>query len=260
MPPRRPARPPSPDIDALRGALARGKIVRVGIAPSGQFPDGATGRVRSIGDPATDGEEYVLVEVPVNGTKDVLPFAPADLMGAPVRRPPASATGAPNGTSPTRTARARVATERDAAAGTEDELFPAPTPFVGSAAGRPGPSSSPSSSKDGIAGPSPARRSTGGAARGRRPPVSITISTSGDHSAVWRVEARIGARIAVRPTVVAPSRVWDIVESLGDEKLSSVVRSLLDDHRRATQARADSLVAQLSLLQDELKSFPAADG
>ena len=91
MPPRRPPRPTPPDVDLLRTALGQGKLVRVGIAPSGQFPDGVTGRVRRIGDPAVDGDEFIFVEVPIGGAKDVLPFAPNDLIGTPARKPAAPA-------------------------------------------------------------------------------------------------------------------------------------------------------------------------
>jgi hypothetical protein len=268
MPPRRPIRPVPPDIDALRSALARGKIVRVGIAPSGQFPDGVTGRVRSIGNPATDGDEYVMVEVPVGGSKDVLPFAPGDLLGAPVGRPPAATTkgtparrspGSPastTGGSGDRSSPGRDNGEPDTS---EEQLFPVPAPPAGAVAALASAANAPTSPDAGET-VRPANKKSTGTARGKRPPVTITISTTGDESAVWRLDVRIGARAAVRPTVVPPSRVWDIVDSLGDEKASSVVKSLLDDHRRATQARADALSAQLSLLQEELRLFPGADG
>src|SRR5664279_5981385 len=83
MPPRRPAVGPVPiDVDALRSALAAGKIVRVGISRSAQFPEGAIGRVKAMGYPATDGEEFIQVEVNLNGTRDVLPFTAADLTPA----------------------------------------------------------------------------------------------------------------------------------------------------------------------------------
>ena len=94
------------------------------------------------------------------------------------------------------------------------------------------------------------------AARGKRAPVTITITTAGDESAAWRIDARIGAKVAVRPTVVPPSRVWEIVQSLGEPKLTELVQTLLDDHRRSTQARADALAAELSALQAELSTFP----
>lgn len=267
MPPRRPIRPVPPDIDALRSALARGKIVRVGIAPSGQFPDGVTGRVRSIGDPATDGDEYVMVEVPVGGSKDVLPFAPGDLLGAPVGRPP----GATPKSAPARRSSAGPASpaggspDRPGPTGdnavpdtSEEQLFPVPAPPARAVASLASAANAPTSPEAGETA-RPAGRKPTGPARAKRPPVTITISTTGDESAVWRLDVRIGARAAVRPTVVPPSRVWEIVDSLGDEKASSVVKSLLDDHRRATQARADALAIQLSLLQEELRLFPGAD-
>ena len=77
MPPRRRAPTPNPlDVEAVRRKLADGKIVRVGISRSAHFPDGGVGRVRRVGDPAVDGEEYIQVELSLGGTKDTLPFTP----------------------------------------------------------------------------------------------------------------------------------------------------------------------------------------
>ncbi|AZI58446.1 hypothetical protein EH165_10150 [Nakamurella antarctica] len=72
------------DLDAARRALADGKNVRVGIVPMGLFPSGGSGRLRAIGDPATEGEEFLHVEVTLAGSKDVIPFAPGDL--TPIKR------------------------------------------------------------------------------------------------------------------------------------------------------------------------------
>ncbi|GAA1998652.1 hypothetical protein JL107_11685 [Nakamurella flavida] len=96
MPPRRRTVPAPPPIDlaALRERLSAGSIVRVGLAPSAQFPEGGSGRVRTIGDPATDGEEFLQVEVTVNGARDVLPFAPGDLR--PVTRAARTARAVPD--------------------------------------------------------------------------------------------------------------------------------------------------------------------
>ena len=92
MPPRRRAPTPTPiDVDAVRRKLAEGKIVRVGISRSAQFPDGGIGRVRRVGDPTVDGEEYIQVELTLNGTKDTLPFTPADLTPATRATNPAAA-------------------------------------------------------------------------------------------------------------------------------------------------------------------------
>lgn len=249
MPPRRSARPIPPDVDVLRTALGQGKLVRVGIAPSDQFPDGVTGRVRRIGQPDVDGDEFIFVEVPVGGAKDVLPFALIDLIGAPARRRavapggpipfPAAAPGpnAPRPTVPSAPTQGQRPPAQPTAGPAAASARGAEAPAA-AAAVRPGPKASPA----------------GG--RGRHSPVSITISTSGDESASWRIEAKIGAKTAVRPTPIPPTRVWEIVQSLGEPKLTTMVQSLLDDHRRATQARADALAAELSALQAELKSFP----
>ena len=108
MPPRRRTAAPIPvDVDELRRKLADGKIVRVGLSRSAQFPDGGTGRVRHIGDPSVDGEEFIQVEVSLNGTRDVLPFTPGDLTPA-TRTAPAAApspTRASSGKAPAPRAR-----------------------------------------------------------------------------------------------------------------------------------------------------------
>ena len=265
MPPRRPTRPAPPDVETLRTALGQGKLVRVGIAPSDQFPDGVTGRVRRIGDPAADGDEFIFVELSVGGAKDVLPFAAKDLLGSPARKATVPrTTPAPRRTSPVAAAPRTAAPVASAApavpststtppanaapaASSDRQNDPATeidrVPGIGADAGKP-------------AGPRPRASVGAGPGRGKRPPVAITISTVGDESAVWRVEAKIGVRSAVRPTVVPPSAVWDIVRSLGEPRLTEVVRSLLEDHRRSTQARADALAAELSALRAELSSFP----
>lgn len=294
MPARRPTRPAPPDVDALRTALGQGKVVRVGIAPSGQFPDGVTGRVRRIGDPAIDGEEYLFVEVPVGGSKDVLPFAADDLTGPPPRRaagataptsvsPPGGGSGKPTGRSRP-VARGggtplELVPAQDNSSITSPKLASVPrrgpgvtatpvpaasTPSPGATAAlAPVPSADPQPGATGRAS-GPARSSAQGpgrppGSRSKRPPVSITISTAGDESASWRVEAKIGAKSAVRPTVIPPSRVWSIVQSLGEPALTAVVQTLLEDHRRSTQARADALATELAGLQAELELFPGND-
>src|ERR1700712_1999698 len=236
MPPRRPTRPTPPDVAHLRAALGQGKLVRVGIAPSDQFPDGVTGRVRRIGDPAVDGDEYIFVEVPVGGAKDVLPFAADDLTGPPVRkriaassepgtaktvRPKVSATSpfsaaarnrperppsaavSPAATPATRIVAASSApATRTAPAPSAPATRTAPTQSAPASGIVPATSSTtPSSTPPNSAGGQPVRpvapstsapssRATA-AARGKRPPVSITISTAGDESASWRIEAKI---------------------------------------------------------------------
>jgi hypothetical protein len=57
---------------------------------------GGTGTVVSVGDPDTDGPEYIKVKVTLNGTRDTLPFAPEDL--ASTSRSPKAAEA--NGSTP----------------------------------------------------------------------------------------------------------------------------------------------------------------
>jgi hypothetical protein len=234
--PDRPARLAPPDVDVLRAGLAQGKIVRVGIAPSDQFPAGVTGRVRRIGDAAVDGDEFVFVEVPVGGAKDVLPFAATDLTAPPRRGSARSEPRAP--TRSRATPASYPAQLSDTPPVAPRSLSDTPPVSGGSAAKNPG-------------------RAAAGS-RGRRAPVTITISTAGGESAAWAIEAKVGARTTIRPTTISPTRVWEMVQSLGDPELTEIVQSHLHDHRRSIQARADAVAAELSALQAELESYPGA--
>jgi len=276
MPPRRRAAAvPIPiDVDTLRSALNAGKIVRVRIAPSAQFPDGAIGRVRGIGYPAIDGEEFIQVEVNLNGTKDVLPFTPMDLTPAtrfrrvaghssangnvagppPALRPPP----APQPRSP-RTPQQAEQTDAPALSFPVQGEDPRPTAEPASAEGPAlnGTAASPLSPSDA----SGTSRNAASDARGKRPrrgqpPVSISISTSESEPPQWRIEARVGARVAVKSTPVQAARVWELVRQLDNELLTSTVGAILEEHRRTTQARADALAAQLEAVRAELDSLP----
>jgi hypothetical protein len=303
MPPRRRAPVPIPiDIEAVRRKLAEGKIVRVGISRSAQFPDGGTGRVRHVGSPEVDGDEYVQVELSLNGTRDILPFTPADLTPATrakpapeaivrksaqrangVREPgpvpssllpadslnsaaPATATGV-GSTSSTRT--------------NSDGSTPAPPP-VDSPTGKLPATSAGTSPARAKASPATTAQapvdtstrtiqasstgSTGGtgttartkASRGARrtPPVSISIATTETDPTQWRIEARVGARVVLRSGSVSPARVWDLVRQLEEPTLIAAVGGILDEQRKAAQARADALTAELAKVQAELEALP----
>ena len=279
MPPRRPAVGRVPiDVDALRSALAAGKIVRVGISRSAQFPEGAIGRVKGMGYPATDGEEFIQVEVNLNGTRDVLPFTAADLTPATRSRRSTvvglSPPGDPGGTDvpaafgppPAPTHRAPRVPEQSGPIGRQ----PTPPPGQGRA---PHTSAEPPDvvqlTLDGSVVPpalsaappqdAGATRTQATDARGKRPRkgqrVSISISTS-ESEPQWRVEAWVGSRVAVKPTPVQAARVWELVRQLDSELLSSTVGAILEEQRRTTQARADALAAELEVVRAELDSLP----
>lgn len=275
MPPRRRAAdaPVPIDVGALRSALAAGKTIRVGISRSAQFPDGATGRVRKIGDPATDGDEFIQVEVSLNGTKDVLPFTPSDLTPANRRRvaPAGSAHGSPeSSTTAPRSQRlpARTVTVPPSPAA-PPELFPSGPETTSNhiaarpATGRPQPGAEPVTAlptavrpPDVTSEPSVPPPDVRGKRTRHAQAVAICITTAEGVPPQWRVEARVGARVAVRSTPVSPARVWELIDQLDNELLRSTVGAILSEHRRITQDRADALIAELKAVRAELDSLP----
>lgn len=232
------------DLDELRSRLTAGRPARVQVAASAQFPTGARGLVRRIGDPAVDGDEFVFVEVSVGGTKDTLPFAPSDLSAPGVKavEPPGPA---PVASRSARTGGVRAMSGRPPA---RDRPAPAEAPVKPAVAAVAEPAAAPSRT----ARPPAAKRL-------RRVPVTITLSTTGEPNASWSLEATVGARKAVKATPLTPARVWELVKSLDNPPLSDLVGSQLADYRRATEERANQLSAQLADLVAELKSLPDGD-
>lgn len=318
MPPRRRATAVPLDVELTRQQLAAGKIVRVGISRSAQFPEGAIGRVRGIGDPAVDGDEYVQVELTLGGTRDVVPFTPADLTPATRGRRPAepapdvAKTARPNepangarggpGSARRNTAAAARPQSSPASPPSESVLF-ATSATVGPAAGPlSGPSpagatpaasqpavspsrplrdvvaataSQPAVSQPAVSQPTrtpkvgpapeadlvnPPARPTSKSARGvKRPPgVTITIATTDTEPTTWRIEARVGSRVALRAGAVTPARVWELVQLLQNETLSRAVGAILTEQRSAAQARATVLAAELAAVRAELDALPDA--
>jgi hypothetical protein len=280
------------DVDATRAAIEAGKLVRVRLAPSAALPADTVGRVRSVGDPEVDGPEFMSVEVTVNGTKDVLPFAPADLR--PAVRGRATATAAPTGPPPARRSdSAGSVTALRSSAGAEPPTATrsvttpatttpapparpsasssaptAPTATGATTAGRaaapsdPGGAGGPGGAEGADRPASGARSTARRAARsGPRPtPVRITVATDPDDATRWTVDATIGPRRAIRNEPAAPARVWELVTALGHPGLSEAVAAVLDEHRRATQARAAALEAELQAVRAELDQLPRPDG
>ncbi len=220
MPPRRRSTPTPIDVGDLRSRLDQGKIVRVAVANSAQFPTGSIGRVRRIGDPAVDGAEFIHVELTVNGAKDVLPFAPGDLT-VPGQSPAVIRTSVPTTTTGT-------------AAASPDLPDPAPRP-------------------EAVRAKPPARP----AAKRRGSAVAISVGTTDADPPQWRIEARVGSKVVLRNGSVPPARVWELVGMLGDESLIRAVGSVLDEQRQAAQSRADALAAELARVRAELAELPS---
>jgi hypothetical protein len=283
MPPRRRAPTPIPiDVEAVRRKLADGKIVRVGISRSAQFPDGGTGRVRRVGDPAVDGEEFIQVELTLNGTKDTLPFTPSDLTPAtrstsspPALSPrPASARAPSTKTAtppraresqPRRPASVPAVQQTDSLFGDTGPTQPptrSPEIVVTSSATPPTPPGPVTAATPPAAPTAPAARAANKpkAARGaKRPPsVAITIATTDTDPPQWRIEAKVGVRVVLRSGSVSPARVWELVGMLDDQTLTRAVGTILDDQRKAALARADQLTAELAQVRAELDALPGA--
>jgi len=267
MPPRRRAPAPIPiDVEAVRRKLAEGKIVRVGISRSAQFPEGGTGRVRQVGNPEVDGEEFIQVELTLNGTRDILPFTPADLTPATRVKTPAEPeiaqpAGRAKPSRPTATGRPTPA----------EATVPAGTPASVSSDAAPSQSSPPSAAprtrpngpfadrdvtSDPVTDPAPASRAKNPRLSRRSPPVSITIATTEAEPTRWRIEARVGARVVLRQGSVSPARVWELVRQLEEPTLITAVGEILDEQRKAAQARADALAAELATVRAELEALP----
>lgn len=291
MPPRRRTAPSPIDVEDLRSRLDQGKIVRVAIAQSAQFPEGAVGRVRRLGDPDVDGDEFIHVELTVNGTKDLLPFAPTDLTaptrvsavkngaaeparasapqappappGEPLIGPAGSAelTATGSGASTNGTARTNgsathgtngASTSNGATAPSGGHAPAVDRIFFGNAPEKPVVSDPPARAK--------ATRATKPAAKRRGPMVAISIGTTDTDPPQWRLEAKVGAKVVVRNGSVPPARVWELVGMLGDETLSRAVGTVLDEQRQAAQSRADALAAELAAVQAELAELPEPTG
>jgi hypothetical protein len=221
-----------------------------------------------------DGEEYIQVELTLNGTKDTLPFTPADLTPA-TRTAPAAAPSPTRGSS-ARTAaapRAREPQPRRSASGVAvqetNSLFgdagptspPTGPPEIVVTASNPSPVP-PTPAAPPAAPPAPAARVAAkpkGARAAKRPPaVAITIATTDTDPPQWRIEARVGVRVVLRSGSVSPARVWDLVGMLEDETLTRAVGTILDDQRKAAMARADQLTAELAQVRAELEALPDA--
>ena len=244
------------DVVRLRGQLADGRRPRVALSGP-QFEAGASGTVVRIGDPATDGADYLTVRVKVNGVTDELAFAPAELSTG---RSGAAATQAGAPPAPARKARSRPATPRAAAPATASGVpagapatVPPPAPATQSG---PTAQSGPATQS----GPAAQSGSAAGSAAGRRrkapaaPSVSVTISSSG---AAWSVSASRGARTIAKSAPVPPGVVTAVVALLDQPAVSEAVAEINEAARQQAEQRAEQLRAELHDLEAVLATHRA---
>ncbi|HEV7205655.1 MAG TPA: hypothetical protein VGN18_13680 [Jatrophihabitans sp.] len=251
MPPRRAAESGLADDQLARlvAELADGKRPRVRLSGS-QFPDGMSGTVLRIGDPATDGDDFVLVQVKVHGVTDELRFSPRELS---VGRRPTAAESPP--AAPARKARTKAPAAKAAAPKAAVAKTPAAkTPAAKTPAAKSAPPAR-ATRKAPAATPAPAASSTATIRTARRssptPTVTITITSSGSS---WSVAARRGARAVVKRAEVTPGAVAAIAALLADPSVEEAVAAVNDGARAEAEARADQLRAELAAVEAVLVS------
>lgn len=218
-------------IAQLRNEVGAGKSPRVRISGS-QFDSGT---VRSVGDPAADGDDFVTVRVKVDGVTDDLRFAPRELSRgkeAPAKRP--ATKSAP----PTR-ARATTARPRKATPATRIT----PEPAVEAPPARPG-------RKTAASKPEPTakrggRRATPGAA------VTITLKSAGT---AWSVSVQRGAKSVAKNVDVNPGVVSAVAGLLAVPSLDEAVAAVNDAARVEAEVRAEELRAELARIEAVLDS------
>ena len=283
MPPRR-RTPPRSRSTSRRCAenLTRARSFESASAGRHSFPKGARAGCGRSGDPAVDGEEYVQVELSLNGTRDILPFTPADL--TPATRAAARAKAVPSPpqrTKPTRPGRRCSDGRSDfgrpqgrrqpSQADSGDPLGSVMAGPPRAAAIHPAPPALCASRSAGteriadrtVGGPGqeqPRRCPAGGK---NSPPVTITIATTDSEPTA------VADRGPRRRAGGAPFRNGVPCAGLG---AGPTTRGPDVDHRRsveswtnngsAAQARADALAAELAQVRAELEALPerTADG
>ena len=202
-------------IVRLREQVAAGRRPRVRVSGP-QFPVGTAGAVVRVGDPETDGADFVTVRVKVGGITDELGFAPRELSTAGRVAAPRASRRAPSGPAPSVPA------------------APAASPRVAQSAP---PKRKAPSKPDRRAGPVPT--------------VTITIASKG---AAWTVTAQRGARTVAKGVAVPPGVVAAVATLLGQVAVEEAVAAVNDAALGEAQARADRLRAELADVEAVLSS------
>jgi hypothetical protein len=213
----------------LRRRLADGGRPRVQVLAS-QFGDRSAATVVRIGDPQTDGADFIRVRLKVNGVSDELGFAPEELQ-LPGRTAP------PTKPAPRKSARRAKASPAP----------PASPVSPASSASSASPASASSVTED------PAK-SAPRAARGRRrgaatPPVTITIASSGSAAELaWNVTVSRGARAVAKGVEIPPGAVTRIAQLLDVPAVTEAVDEVNSAALAVAQDRAERLRAELAEL------------
>lgn len=224
------------EVAMLRAQLHAGKRPRVQLSGP-QFPDGSAGTVTRIGDPATDGTDFVTVRVKVNGVTDELAFAPAELS---LRSRAASGRGRVTARRPAGPAKAAGEPAPAAGPARSADLATAP-PAKPASPAKPDVAATQRATAAGAAPAAGRRRKPAAPAR-----VVITVSSTG---AAWTVSATRGTKTVAKNVALQPGTVTALAELLDQPDLIDAVAEINDTALSAARARAEQLRAELEQLE-----------
>ncbi|MFF3222957.1 DUF6319 family protein [Nocardia suismassiliense] len=215
-------------------------------------PEGRSGKVISLGDPA-DGD---FLQVRPTGSKDVLSFSPTEV----------TLTKPPRGAAPVSTAQPKSTTRKESPVTQPSTLTSTATPPTPSSVTpppvvpKPVASTPESDDQDGGAG-KPAAKSTPAPAKAAKAPArpkaktaEVTVTLTGTADGEWSVDVVSGKKRAVRGLAVPSSAVAQAAKILHPE-VADVVAGILDAAREAQEAKVQQLQAELEAakrLLDEL--------
>jgi hypothetical protein len=252
MAPRRKAGLDAEAINTLQGRLADGKRPRVQLSdPS--FPVGTAGTVVRIGDPASDGADYITVRVSVNGVADELAFSPLELelpgnkgKATPAKAPAPRRTATPRAATP-RAATPRAVTPQAAPPQTAPPRTATPPPTAPAPATMQASATQPTTT-DAAKAEQPATSVRKPSARKKStspPKITITITSIG---ATWSVTALRGAKSVAKSISVSPGVVTAVATLLDRSEISAAVAEVNETALAEAESRAAQLRAELAEL------------
>ena len=244
-------------VDKLRAAIASGGRPRVQL-PAAQFGAGTTGTVLRVGDPAADGDDYVIVQVKVGGVTDELGFSP-DELATPTRKraakqqPDPAPAPAPvtRAATPVKTAPAKPAPAKPAPAETAPAKNAKATPKAAPAKVEPTKAASHAAPARAATANTASRRPSRSGRGSSVPSVSINLASEG---ASWTLSAQRGPRTLLRKTPVMPGVVAAIAGLLEQPDLERSVAEVNDASRAEAEAHAERLRAELAEVEAVLSS------
>lgn len=235
-------------VTQLRNEVIAGKSPRVRISDS-RFDSGT---VRSVGDPAVDGDDFVTVRVKVDGVTDDLRFAPRELSRG---RDVTTKRLSKKSPAPPR-ASATPARRRATAPVTHTTAEPAPGvrpagPRRKAASASAAPASAAPASATGRSLTTATTLKRGGRRTTSGASVTITLKSAGTS---WTVSVQRGAKSIAKNIDVNPGAVSAIAGLLQVPSLEEAVAAINDAALVEAEARAEELRAELARIQAVLDS------